>query len=441
MSAKKWKAGLIAFTCVMVIAASFADWRNWRGPEYDGSSQAANLPNEFSLDSKKNIAWMTELDGEGSSTPIVVGDRLYLTAETMGDHGLWAVCLDRKSGDILWRKRVGTGRKTARNNMASPSPVSDGERVCFLYGNGILAAFDLEGNSLWKRELESKYNRFTQKFGYSSSPLLYNGQLYVSIMRWLPPKSNEPDKAEKYKSWLLALDPQTGKTIWDAVRPTPALKESRDSYNTPVVGRRGIILVGGDLVTSHDPRTGQELWRYDYRAPKPRETMWRIISSPIVVDDLLICAYPRGGRMFALRLPAKGQQPKMVWDKDGHMPDVCTPACEDGLLYVLDGRRKNLTCLEPESGEQVWRESMPSRTGFYASPTVADGKIYCLDRGGDVFVLAAGRQPALLGHSSLGEKDCNATIVPVDNVLYIRSPSRLFCVSSTLPRAEGAAGR
>lgn len=396
---------------------------NWRGPTLNGVSSASNLPSAWSIEKNENIGWVADIDGAGSSTPIVVDGMIYLSAEG-SNHELLAICIDSRNGEIAWQRQVGVGRKAARNNMASPSPTSDGEGIYFLFGEGTLVGFSRDGKELWTRNLEAEHGKFSQKFGYSSSPLLYNGRLYITMMRRKSPDSSSNEAAQ---SWLMALDPATGETLWKQQRPTDAKGESKDSYITPVVGRNGIILVGADLVTCNDPENGEELWRYDLVPDKQRETNWRIISSPVVANDLVVTPYPRGGKMIALKLPPSGGSPEKAWEHKGRIPDVCTSAVKDDLLYVLDGKRRYLSCFDLFSGERIWQEQIESGGGFYASPTIADGKIYCIDRKGEIFVWKTGRKAKLLEKFSLDEKDCNATIVAVGSSLYIRTPSRLIC--------------
>ena len=197
-----------------------ADWPQWRGPRFNGSSDAKDLPD--TLDKEKNLQWTTNLPGVSASIAIVFGDHLFLSCIDSPSGKLLAMCLDRKDGHIIWQKEVGVGFKSNdRNNMASPSPVTDGKNVWFYFGTGDLAAFDLSGTPVWSRNLQKDYGNFSVEWIYASSPLLYEGKLYVQVLH----RSDD--------SYLLCVDPASGKELWRQVRPSEAHEESKESYANP----------------------------------------------------------------------------------------------------------------------------------------------------------------------------------------------------------------
>ena len=410
---------ILMTTLLLAAGTTFGgNWMQWRGPELNGTCEADNLPVSWSVENKKNVAWTCDLAGTGSSTPILVGNRIFLTAST-SEYELYAIAIDRKTGAVEWSKKLGMGRQAGRgNNMASPSAVSNGEQVYFLFGQGTLAAMSLDGNLLWKRELEKDHGMLSQKFGFSSSPLLHGDTLYIPLL-YLP-KGDQ--KAPHPGTTLLAIDAGTGETRWSVERPSPAIKESLDSYITPIVWKGNIILTGGDLVTSHDPKTGREHWRFDFAEGK-RKSMWRIIASPVAAGDLVVTPYPRGRILVALKLDGT-----KAWDYEGYVPDVCTPAHDQGLLYILDGKKRYLTCLDAKNGQEIWQEKIPSDKGFYASPLVADGKVYTINLAGEVFVFSAGRETRLLARFAMDGTDSAASIIAADNTLFVRTPGQLICV-------------
>ncbi len=415
---------ILMTTLLLATGTTFGgDWMQWRGPKLNGTCEASNLPVSWAVENKKNVAWTCDLPGTGSSTPIIVGHRIFLTASTP-EYELYAIAIDRKTGVVDWKEKLGTGRKSARgNNMASPSAVSNGEQVYFLFGQGTLAAMSLDGQLLWKRELETDLGMLSQKFGFSSSPLLHDDTLYIPLLYL----SKGDQKSPHPGTSLLAIDAKTGAMRWSVDRPTPALKESLDSYMTPIVWKGGIILTGGDLVTSHNPDTGLEQWRFDFAEGKEkRKTNWRIIASPVEAGDLVVTPYPRGRTLVALKPDGT-----KAWDYEGYVPDVCTPAHDQGLLYVLDGKKRYLTCLDTKSGAEIWQEKIPSDKGFYASPLVADGKVYTINLGGEVFVFSAGRKTQQLARFSINAKDSSASIIAADNALFVRTPDQLICVQKT----------
>ncbi len=406
--------GLLSFAGI----ALGGDWMQWRGPELNGTGDATNLPVSWSVERGENVAWTCDLPGLGSSTPIVVGNRIFLTAHSDDDQ-LYALCIDRTSGKIDWKKKMGSGEKAMRGNtMASPSAVSDGQTVWFFFGQGTLVATTLDGKEIWKRELALDHGTLSTKFGFSSSPLLHSNTLYLPLL-YLP---KGEQKVPNPGNCLMAIDAKTGKTRWTVERKTEAIKESHDSYITPTLGKTGIIVTGADLVTSHDPKTGEEQWRFDF-VEDNRKSNWRIISGPVVAGDLVVTAYPRGRTLVALKPDGS-----KCWDHKGYVPDVCTPAYDNGLLYVLDGKKRYLTCFDAKDGREIWQAKIPSDKGFFASPLVADGKVYLINLNGEVFVYAAGNAEKMLGQFPMSGTNCMASIIAVDDALLVRMPDKLISI-------------
>ena len=201
------------------------------------------------------------------STPIIWGDTVFLnvaTAEFTGNLELWAV--DRNKQAVIWKKPLASGNRAAqKQNMSTPSPVTDGRTVWAMTGTGIVKGFDFAGTEKWARDIQKDYGRFGLGFGYASSPLLLDGDLIVQVLHGL--NTNDP-------SYVLRIDGETGKTEWKVERPTKAQFESPDAYTTPTVVRRGgsaaIVITGGDVATGHDPATGKEIWRVEGLNPAER---------------------------------------------------------------------------------------------------------------------------------------------------------------------------
>ena len=181
------------------------DWLQWRGPFFNGSTTETNLPESWTT--RENVAWVAEVPGDASSTPIIVGDRIFINALD-SDMKLWAICLNRTTGETLWKRPVGEGYVYRNRNPAtSSSPVTDGRHVYFLFGTGDLVAFTVEGTLLWDTNIQKRYGAFEINWQYGSSPLLYDGRLYVQVIHGNH-RTDEPDK-----SYLLALNPLTGETL------------------------------------------------------------------------------------------------------------------------------------------------------------------------------------------------------------------------------------
>jgi len=410
------------------------NWPQWRGPYLNGSCDEKNLPSTISP--TENVKWSTPLPGFSAATPVVWDNYIFLTAADNDSPALYVLCLDARNGDILWQHQAATAsvKLAMNNNMATPSPVTDGKQVFFLFGTGDLAAFDFAGKLLWSRQLAQDHGSFNLKFGYSSSPLLYRDKLYVVVLRqdtFYPDFASQPGPLD---SILLALDTKTGKDLFRHQRPTDAVEESRDAYTTAILyqGKKHaeIILAGGDYVTAHDPETGNELWRLGYNPS--HKNMQRLIPSAVPGPGLIYAVVPRGGNpLFAIREGASGliKWSELAWVFDGPTPDVCTPLLYQNRLYVLDDNKKTLSCLDPQTGRQIWQDKLGGSAVFRASPTGADDKIYCINENGDAFVLAAGDNFKIISRASFDSKPTRASIVAANGCLFIHTADKLYCIS------------
>jgi len=275
---------------VTSIPVSATDWPQWRGPFFNGSTDEINLPDSWSWN--EGIAWVSPLPGPSGATAIICNGRVFVSSTVKGSPDFVALCFDVRDGKKLWEKHVSSdSRRFPRNNMASPSPVTDGKYVFFLYGSGDLVGFDFDGNKLWSRNIEQEYGNLSLQFGYSSSPLLYQNKLFILAVRRSRPY-RRPEADAPLDSYLMALDLRTGNTLWKQQRPTNAYDESMETYSTPIPfvrnGRAEILNTGADFITAHDPDTEKELWRFEYHtsncllytSPSPRDrTRSRMPSS------------------------------------------------------------------------------------------------------------------------------------------------------------------
>ncbi len=419
---------------VFVAEALGTDWPHWRGPFLNGSTDEKNLPSKFSQ--TENIAWAVNLPGPGSATPIVSKGRVFVSSSDNENKGSFlALCLDAESGKELWRKELAKDKRNiSNNNMASPSPVTDGKTVFFMYGSGDLAALDYKGSIIWSRNLEEEYGNITLKFGYSSAPLLYKDKLYILIQR-RNTAYREPKGDGRLDSFLLAVDPKTGENIWKMPRKTDAVNESLDSYSSPIIfrgnGRDEIVIAGGDYVTGQDPETGKEYWRFGYNPGKKRN--WRNVPSCVPGEGLVFAVKPRGGDVLAFKGGGSGELSgkDLAWSFDGPAPDAGTPAYYKGRLYVLDEARhgKALTCIDPRTGRQLWQGKLGGQGPYYASMTAADGKIYCINESGEVVIVSADdKEFKIIFRIKLEDEPCRSSIAIADGHLFIRTAKKLYCV-------------
>lgn len=414
------------------VQARAGDWPQWRGPYGNGSAEEVRLPHSWSP--TENTRWTAPLPGPAAATPVVAGNRVFVSTTVSGSKDLLALCYRLADGSLLWKQKASVAEVTPPSNtMASPSPVTDGQRVFFLYGTGDLAAFSAEGKPLWTRHLAEEYGRFSLNYGYSSSPLLHRGRLYIQVLRRERPYPWSGEGTWPTDSFLLALDASTGKTLWKHVRKTEAIQESQDAYTTPAlyqVGRRvQIVVAGADVVTAHDPATGAEVWRIAYNPQ--RRPNWRLVPSPVPGNGVVYVVAPRAGSpLFAIPADRTGTIPwsDVAWVFERDTPDVCTPLLYRGRLYVLADGQRVISCLDPRSGQVIWQGPLERGAIYRASPTGADGKIYCISEAGDVTVLRAGDQFEVLSRFSMGEKPVQSTIVAAGGCLLVRTAQRLHCI-------------
>jgi outer membrane protein assembly factor BamB len=415
--------------CIFLAAASgwAANWPQWRGPDLNGSTSETNLPSTWSK--TENVLWAAPLPGPSHATPIVWDNSVFINTPD-ADATLLLMCFDRHSGAVRWQKQVGVGnRAKGRNNMASPSPVTDGKTVWTMFGTGDLAAFDFSGKQLWSRSLTKEYGRFVLNWLYGSSPLLYKDRLYIEILRRVPGDS-----------FILCLDPQTGTNIWRHVRPTDAIQESQEAYSTPMPsecgGKTEIIVVGGDYVTGHDAATGEELWRGGGLRNFQHRPDSRLVPSPLVADGLVYVCGAKRNPFLAFRDCGSGDitTDGLAWKYSDYSTDCVTPLLYQDKLFMLDGDKQMVVCFEPKTGKVNWKQHLGIHEIFRASPTGADGKIYCLSEYATAVVLSAD-DGHILSTIKMGEADqtdeglSHATIAAAQGCLFIRSPAHLYCIS------------
>jgi outer membrane protein assembly factor BamB len=426
-------------TAISTAAATLraGDWPQWRGPNFNGSTDEKNLPSDWSR--TENIAWIAPLPGDAASTPIVCGDRVFLSGVDSDKDTLVALCFDRADGKLLWRHDVAEGtRRDERSNFAAPSPATDGDRVIFFYSNGDLISFDFDGKREWARNIQQDYGTFAFGWTFSSSPTLFGGKLYFQVLQRDVPASGRGFSDRKNDSYILAMDPATGKTLWRVVRESKAVDESREAFTTPIPfiheGRGELLVVGGDALTGHDLETGKELWRWGTWNPN-RIGHWRLVPSPVAGGGVVLACAPKGKPVFAVKAGGNRllDDDSIAWashDVREVSSDVPTPAYYDGDFFVLSVER-GLSRVEPRSGKVKWTIETPGRARYEASPTAADGKIYIVNFDGDVSVIAAADGKVLntisMDEPAQGEV-VRASVAAAHGQLFIRTTRRLYCV-------------
>jgi outer membrane protein assembly factor BamB len=429
------------FLILMIVAGSVAragDWPHWRGPYFNGSTDEKNLPSDWSQ--TEGIAWSVDLPGSSAATPIIFKDRIFLSGVDSDKDVLLAMCFNRADGKLLWRHEIAKGiSHDRRSTFAASSPVTDGEIVVFFYANGDLVCFDVSGNRKWARNLHDDYGEFAFNWTFASSPTLYNDRLYVQVLQRDAPVRGRGLTDRKNESYILAVNPNTGKDLWRQTRPSEARAESLEAYSTPIPysfgGNKQLLVVGGDVLTGHDLQTGEELWRWGTWNPR-RIGHWRHVPSPVAGENIVLVCAPKNDPVYAIRPKGTGvlDNSAVAWvsrDVREISSDVPTPAFYDGDFFVLSDLRKFLSRVEPKTGKVKWTIQTPGSAKYEASPLAADGKIYIINHAGEAAIVNAANGDVLKVVSMdkvSGQQAVRASISAAYGQLFIRTTNRLYCV-------------
>jgi outer membrane protein assembly factor BamB len=420
-----------------------ADWPNWRGPHGNGISDEKNLPVRWSA--TENLAWKADLGGVGVSSPIVTGDRVFVTSQIgsgisrpgprlaqgadaakageralgaprsaqggAGDRTYFLVeAFNRIDGRRLWQHRLEAVGPLPpvhdKHNLASPSPVSDGQLVYAWFGTGQVVALDMNGKLVWQRHLGQEISPFDINWGHSSSPTLYQ-DLLILLCDHAP------------ASYLLALDKLTGTERWKADRG-----KGRSSYTTPFVVETAtgpeIIVNSSERVDAYDGRTGAALWHVGGSNQFP-------IPSPTFHDGIVYMTRGyRSGPYMAVRPGGRGDvsASHVVWQVPTGAPYISSLVYDAGLLYMASDVG-SISVIDAENGKRIWQQRVGGL--FTASPVAADGKIYFVSETGEVIVLRSGREPEVIGRNDIGERLMGSLAVS-NGQLFIRSDDRVFAI-------------
>jgi outer membrane protein assembly factor BamB len=437
--------------CIVYISAAPMsardDWPHWRGPTLDGVSTCTGLPTEWS--ESKNIVWKVRLPSWSAATPIVTGDHIFVMSPSEvqadesdadqrssrrakranpGGSDILLLCLRKCDGVLLWTRKLGDANQLYyKQNMASPSPVTDGKHVWALTGTGVLAAFDLNGKQSWRCNPQERYGAFGLKYGYASSPLLYENLIIVQVLHGTDATG---------PSYLVAFDKVSGEVVWYHERRTDAINECPDAYTTPTIsthgGRRDLIVSGADYITGHDPRTGREIWRAGGLNPE-QQGNYRICGSPVPAGDFII-APSRVTPVLAVRAGGAGNvtESHFAWKLTKGGPDVPTPVSDGRHVYVVNDSGL-VSCVELESGEVVWGPQRTARGTVSASPLLADGKLYITTESAVTTVLKAGPEFAVLATNQLDDNYTLASMATSGKHIFIRTSMHLYCIGEPDP--------
>ncbi len=406
--------------------AAAEEWPFWRGPRGDGSSSEVEVPTNWNGTTGENIAWQVDVPGKGHSSPIVWGDRVFLTTCTPEDQRRLLLCFDRQTGKTLWQTEVISAELEINhrlNSHASGTPATDGERVYVSFfepsgtkdkdpvetnrdrsqGSMVVAAYDFDGKEVWKVRPGS----FASLHGFCSNPILYRDLVIV----------NGDHDGDAY---LVGLNKKTGQTVWKTPR-----ENKKRSYTTPIIrtidGREQMILSGSICVASYDPNTGRRHWIID----GPTD---QFVASVVYGKGLVFvtAGFPER-HMMAIRPNGTGNvtESHIVWRTRNACAYVPSPAAVGDYFVVVTDRGVG-SCFQADSGQRHWKERIGTES-FSSSPVVIAGLVYFLDEAGTTHVVRPGKKLDIVAENPLGEA-CYASPAVSNGQIFIRSESRLWCI-------------
>jgi len=374
----------------------------FRGVLGNGVSFQTNIPVDWDGADQRNVIWKTELSKPGFNSPVIWGNKLFVSG---GDQQIRMVyCIDRQNGELLWEREVSNvpgspavpPKVTDDTGLSAPSVTVDGQRVFAIFATGDLIAFDMKGNRLWARNLGVPDNHY----GHSSSLLVWQDKLFIQY------DTNEGGR-------LIAVKTSSGETIWDIRRAVNI------SWSSPVLmkvdNQYQLITSADPSVAAYDPAIGKELWAVDCM-------MGEVGPSPAFGEGLVFAANEYA-KLVAIK---PGTSPEIVWENNEYLPEVASPVVSNGLVFIATSYGV-LVCYDAKTGEKCWEKDFGQ--GFYASPVIADGKLYALDTEGTMHILKVDREGALIGEPQLGEK-AFATPAFAQDRIYLRGEKHLYCIGA-----------
>jgi len=428
---------LLIATCFSSTALSQTNWPQWRGLNASGVSSETGLPTDW--DGSKNIRWKAAIPGRGHSSPIVWGNKIFLTTSIEGpvvpgaeavrhmhkgqeyrhpdsvgaDHSytLKLLCVDLDSGKILWDKTVYEGtvydNRHKKNTYASATPVTDGKFVYISFEAEGIYCYDFDGKRIWKTSVGKIAKG---GMGPGTSPVLYENLLIL-----------QADQEYGEGSFIAAVDKKNGKEVWRVER------DQRRSWATPLLiktsQRTELVTSGPNKIISYDPATGRELWRAPGVISNP-------IPSPVTGQGLVfVTAGSDAKRAFAIRLGGSGDlegTTNVVWSYEKGTAYVPSPILYNEYLYLITDAGA-ITCLEAATGKVIYQTRIPMAASFTASPVAFEGKIMFVSEDGDSFILKAGPVPQILNANGLGEPVYASPAIVAGRIL-IRGQSNLYCI-------------
>ena len=394
----------LLFVLLFAPTLSAADWLQFRGEGNRGVAENERLPTKFGPDEK--VAWKAALPGKAACGPIVIGDRVVVTAASgpVVQDRLHVLCLDAKTGQQLWQRQFwATGRPHHHpmSSNAAPTPASDGKRIFAFYSSNDVVCLDLDGNLLWYRGLGHDYPNTGNDIGMSASPLVVEGTVVVQV-------ECQGD------SFAAGLDTATGENRWRINRPhapnwvSPAALRRAD-------GTQVVLLQAADGLTAHEPKTGKQLWKYEADCSS--------IPSPTTAGDRIFL--PAAG-MTVLEAPANSSAPSLLWDSNKLAPGNASPVIDGERLYVLS-RAGVLAAADAKTGDVKWQTRLKGT--FWATPVVAGGHAYCANQDGECLVVQLGEKGEIVHTAAFGEPFLGTPAI-AGGALYLRGEKHLWKIGN-----------
>lgn len=401
----------LLFCIGLVSHLQAADWPAFRGPHGNGFSDEKNPPTEWSKE--KNVLWKTALPFEGNSSPIVSGDRVFITiGNTDGtERGLY--CYSRNDGSPLWQRvvkfdKVLPTHKT--NPYGSPTPSTDGKNVVVWHGSAGLFCYDLDGKEIWHRDL----GEFRHEWGYAASPVIHQDRVYQNCAPGVDP-------------FFGAFDLATGRDLWRVSEPNRERQGYKGTWSTPLItkldGREQIIVFQPSRVVAYQPNDGKVIWEYKLESRKGDLAY----SSPMLGEGLCVALNGFSGLATGFKLDGSGDltDKNKLWEKPMNPQSIGTGVIINGYAYIPDAGPGTIRCLEAKTGEVKWTERLGT---YWGSIVMADGLAFVTDQSGKTVVFRPNPEKFELVAENLLSEHSNSTPAISDGQIFIRTYENLYCI-------------
>jgi outer membrane protein assembly factor BamB len=395
----------IFILCLLTIASA-ADWKQFRGPNGASVSKEKSPPEKWS--DSENVAWKSELPGRGPSSPIIVGDRVFVTCSSGARQDrLIVMCLDAKSGQTIWKREFwATGRTLTHpiSAVAAPTPASDGKRIFAFYSSNDLICLDLDGNLEWFRGLAFDYPKAGNDAGMASSPVVVGETVVVQI-------ESQGD------AFAAGINTSTGETRWRVDRERVANWASPVAVPQPIDGKSAVLLAGSQALVAVDAMSGQELWKYEMSCSS--------IASPAVDANHIFV--PAAG-LTVLEMSAGASTPSMLWQSNKINPSQASPIVDGDRVLAMNSAGV-LTCAESKTGKLLWQLRVGG--SHWSTPVLSGDLLYCLSQDGDARVIKIGAEKGEVLHTLKVGETLQGSPAFADGAMYFRSDRHLWKIAKS----------